>query len=598
VAAGSSRGLPDGPVPSLQKGQIAMADEAVSAPREASPPAAGALSRRGLLSAAAAVGGAAVAGPLLSACGSSKSGGPGTTSQSQLGQVLPAYVPNTSIKPDVAGVQGAAGSISEALFLNYPASPVQTVSAPPGKGGTYTTMTPLWAAIPPSSGNSYYDTVNKAVGATLKIQPQDGNNFGNNLPPLLAADKLPDWICIPGWNTLNLSFGQAVGLKFVDLSPYLAGDKVKQYPNLAAIPTGAWQAAVWNGKLYGIPVYPSGADFIGVYFYRKDIFDKLGIKADDVKTTEDLGNLGKELTNAKAGQWAFDDLIGDTGSWVLQPFKIPSRWAADSSGKLYHKYEAPEMLEALNWSAKLVKAGYVHPDAVANNSQNAKQRFHSGKVAIQADGTGAWTGDDAKAGTAANPGYNRQAFNFFTASGAPTVELQNQGRIFSYLNKKLSDAQVKELIGIANYFAAPYGSAEWLVANNGAVGTDYTMQNGNPVLTALGNKEVATTFEFLATAVTPITVQQGYTQMAKDFAAWKAAAVKYCAKPLFYSMNVTEPSQYASIGKQVDDTMVDVKFGRKPVSAYQDAVATWRRQGGDALRAFYQNIREKFGTGQ
>src|SRR5436190_2062356 len=83
-----------------------------------------------------------------------------------------------------------------------------------------------------------------AVGGTVRVQPADGNTYGDKLPPLLAANKLPDWICIPGWNTTNLDFGTAVGLKFVDLTPYLAGDKVKDYPNLAAIPTGAWQAGV------------------------------------------------------------------------------------------------------------------------------------------------------------------------------------------------------------------------------------------------------------------------------------------------------------------------------------------------------------------
>ncbi|MEN3307656.1 MAG: putative aldouronate transport system substrate-binding protein [Micromonosporaceae bacterium] len=567
-------------------------------PREASLPAAGSLTRRGLLTAAAAVGGTAVAGPLLSACGKKKTSGPGTTSKNQLSQVLPSYVPNTAIKPDVPGVTGPAGVASDALFLTYPSSPVQTVSGTPGKGGTFTAVTPLWAAIPPSSGNAYYAAVNKAVGAIVRVQPADGNTYADKLPPLLAANKLPQWICIPGWNTTNLDFGTAVGVKFVDLTPYLAGDKVKDYPNLAAIPTGAWQAGVWNGKLYGIPVYPSNAAYVATYFYRKDIFDKHGIKVEDIKTTDDLGNVGKELTDAKAGVWAFDDLIGNSAAWCLQPFKIPQKWAADSSGKLYYKYEAPGMLDALNWQAKLVKAGYLHPDALNANNFNGKQRFQSGKVAVNADGTGAWDGNDAKAGLAANPGYNRQAFKLFSASGTPSVELTNPAGIFSYLNKNLSDAQIKEALALANYFAAPYGSVEWLIANFGQQGVDYTMTGGNPVLTPKGQKEVQTTFEFLATATTPVTVQEGMSQLAKDKAAWHADTVKYAAKPLFYAMNVTEPSQYASIGKQVDDTMNDVKAGRKPISAYQEAVATWRSQGGDALRTFYEGIRDKYGTGQ
>src|SRR5205085_700420 len=163
-----------------------------------------------------------------------------------------------SVKPDIASVVGANGAISDPVFLAYPSNPVQTVSGVPGKGGTYTTMTPLWGAIPPSSGNSYYDTVNKAVGATLKMQPSDGNNYGNQLPALFAANKLPDWTMIPGWNTGNLNFGQAVS-RFVNLTPYLAGDKIKQYQNLANIPSGAWAAGVWNGKLYGLPCYPTNA---------------------------------------------------------------------------------------------------------------------------------------------------------------------------------------------------------------------------------------------------------------------------------------------------------------------------------------------------
>jgi ABC-type glycerol-3-phosphate transport system substrate-binding protein len=562
------------------------------------PRVSGAVSRRGLLSTAAAVAGAAAVSPLLAACGQGGgSKGPGTTSKNDLTKILPNYIPNTAVKPDIPGVAGANGAASDPVFLAYPTSPVQTVSAAPGSGGAYTTMTPLWGAIPPSSGNVYYDTVNKALGASLKMQPADGNNYGNQLPALFAASKLPDWIQIPHWNTLNLNFGEGVN-KFVDLAPYLAGDKIKQYPNLANIPTGAWAAGVWNGKLFGLPVYPSSGNFAGVYFYRKDLFDKQGISADSVKTADDLAALGKQLTSATAGQWAFDDLFGTGGAYIAQLFHFPAdKWRIDANDKLVHRYEAPEMLDALNWFAKLVKGGYVHPDAVANNSQNAKQRFWSGKVAICSDGLGAWTGDDAKSGVAANPTYNRHAFKLQSASGTPSIELQPGAAMFSYLNANLKDAQIKEILSIANYLAAPYGSKEWLIVNFGADGVDYNLTNGNPLLTQQGSKEVATSFQFLVTSPTPTTPTSGFVQVAKDYAAWQADTVKYAIKPAFYSMNITEPAQYASIGQQVDDTIIDVKTGRKPISAYQDAVKTWQSAGGNALRTFYEGIRTKYGTG-
>jgi ABC-type glycerol-3-phosphate transport system substrate-binding protein len=540
---------------------------------------------------------AAASGGAIAGCSSNKPSGPGTTSASDLSKILPQYIPNTAVKPDVMGVAGPGGAVSDAVFLKYPSNPVKTVASVPGKGGNYSTMTPLWGSIPPSSGNGYYDAVNKALGASLKLQPADGNTYGDKLPPLFAADKLPDWIQIPGWNTTNLNFGNGVA-KFADLTPYLAGDKVKDYANLASIPTGAWQPCVWNGKLYGLPVYPSGANITGTYFYRRDLFEKLGIKPDDIKSADALAALGAQLTSTAANQWAFDDLFGDDANYVAQLFKFPTRWGIDGSGKLFHKYESEGLIEALNWHAKIVKAGHVHPDSIAGNNQNAKQRFWSGHVTVTVDGTGAWNGDDAKSGTAANPNYRRAAFKLMSASGAPVIELQPGAGMFGYLNGALKPDQIKECLAIANYLAAPYGSAEWLVVNFGAEGDTFTMKEGNPVLTEKGGKEVATTFQFLVTPPTPTTVLGGFVDVARDYGAWQADMVKYAMKPPFFAMNVTEPSQYSSIGQAVKDTIADVKFGRKPISAFQDAVKTWKSQGGDALRAFYEDIRQKFGTGQ
>jgi len=546
----------------------------------------------------AGLGAVAVAGGgLVAGCGDAKStSGPGTTDKSQLQQLLPAYVASASVKPDIDSVTGANGFFSDQVFLSYPASPVQTVTAPPGKGGTYTTITPLWGAIPPTGGNTYYDTVNKALGATLKVQPSDGNNYDKVLPTLFAGGKLPDWIQIPSWNMANLGFSDAV-TKFADLGPYLSGDAVKAYPNLAAVPTSAWQCCIWNGKLYGLPVYYAGATIPGTYYYRKDILDKEGINPDSIKTPQDLEALGKQLTNASAGRWAFDDLWPYLG----QIFKYPStaiNWGIDAGGNIYHKYESAALLEALNWEQKLVKAGYVHPDAVAGNSQNAKQRFWSGKVVVTGDGPGAWKGDDAKSGAAANPSYNRQAFKLLSVDGKPTIEMSPSAGMYSFLNAKLSGDQIKECLAIANYLAAPYGSQEWLNVNFGAAGADYTMVDGNPQLTEKGSKEVATTFQFLVTPLTPTTVISGYTQVAKDFQAWESDMVKYAVKPAFYGMNVTEPPQYAKLTQPVEDAILDVRFGRKPVSAFQDAVKAWQSQGGNQVRAFYEDIRKKYGTGQ
>ena len=150
---------------------------------------------------------------------------------------------------------GAAGAFTDPGYLTYPAHPVATVSGIPGKGGSYTAVTPLWGTVPPA-GNSFYQAMNKALGVNLTMKPADGNNYATIIPTMTAAKKLPDWIQLPTWWNTNFNIGELVGTQLADLTPYLSGDKIKKYPNLAAIPTGAWQAGAWEDKLYGIPSSP------------------------------------------------------------------------------------------------------------------------------------------------------------------------------------------------------------------------------------------------------------------------------------------------------------------------------------------------------
>lgn len=163
------------------------------------------MNRRSFLGTCAAAAGAFAAAPLLASCGTSGAGGAGTTSASELAKIMPAYVPGNLIKPDFASVSGSSPG-----YLNYPATLVHTVHETPGAGGSYTGITPLWASIPSPNGNTYYEAVNKALGATLTMQPSNGNTYNAILPPLFSGNKLPDWIQIPSFWTGPLDFGQAV----------------------------------------------------------------------------------------------------------------------------------------------------------------------------------------------------------------------------------------------------------------------------------------------------------------------------------------------------------------------------------------------------
>jgi putative aldouronate transport system substrate-binding protein len=557
------------------------------------------MNRRSFVNGAVAVAGAAALSPLLAACGSggARSRG-GANSKKGMAAALPDYVPSTAVHPDLPSTTGAGGALTDPGFLDYPASPVKSVKDTPGSGGHYTALTPLWATVP-GAGNSFYRAMNRALGATLTMRPANGNTYNTAIPTLTAARKLPDWVQLPGWWNPNFNVGELAGTQLADLTPYLAGDKVKQYPNLAAQPTGAWTAGIWEDRLYGIPTFASGFALPGQYFYRGDVFESKGISPGEVTSADDLYSLGKELTNARAGVWAFDDVW----AYIFQIFDFSQKFTV-TNGKLVHKYEQPEFIEALNWCYKLAKSGYMHPDALAGNNNDAKTRFYAGKVLVVADGQGAWNEADAQAGQAADRNYRRASFKPFSADGtsAPRLYMNPSAGLFSYLNSKLKPAQIEECLRIADFLAAPFGTEEYTLVNFGVEGVDYTKGAHGPTPTKAGLADVqAQTFPFLATPVSVIN-NPDFPQLTKDRCAWNSAAAAYAYKPVFWNMNITVPKRFATAdaAQAVEDTIKDVYHGIKPVSAFQDALSTWKNSGGgDRLVAWYQTeVMDKLGTGQ
>jgi putative aldouronate transport system substrate-binding protein len=561
-------------------------------------PSSNAFTRRGFVTATAGAAGALAISPLLAACGNGSSTAKGSTNtKTGLAAAQPTYKPNSAVTPDIPLVQGSGGAVTDAGYLTYPANPVATVSGTPGSGGTYSAITPLWGSIP-AANNPYYQAVNKALGATINMQPANGNTYNTSVTALIAGKKLPDWIQMPTWWNSTFTVGELTATQLADLTPYLAGDKILQYPNLAAIPTAAWTAGIWNNKLYGIPSFATGAAFAGAFFYRKDILvDKLGLSA-DVKSIADFEALMKECKQANGGIGASDDLW----PYTYQVFGVPNKYRVEN-GKLVRMYDTPEYIEALNWNYKVAKAGYIHPDALAGDTSNAGNRFYAGKCILAAGGLGAWNLSDAQSGQAANPKYNRQAFKLFSADGTttPSIFIGSGASIMSYLNKSLSPAQIKECLSIANYLAAPFGSKEYTLINFGVEGVDYTMTSAGPQYTDKGKTEAnQDTYQFLC-APPSVVSNPGMDQVTKDYCAWQADAVKHAYKPVFDNANIQVPARLATAdtAQAVEDTVKEVYHGLKPVSAFQDALATWKKNGGDEVNAWYQtNVYDKYGSMQ
>jgi putative aldouronate transport system substrate-binding protein len=547
------------------------------------------MSRRGFLTAAAGTVGAVAAQPLLVACGSG--GAPATTgaaSTSLLQRILPHYAPSSLVKPDYPSVDG-----SSPAYLAYPSKLVRTVADTPGSGGSYTAITPLWGPIP-SANNPFDQAVNSALGARVSVSPANGNNYATILPQLFSGNKLPDWIQVPTFWAPPLNFGQGAADRLADLTPYLAGGKISQYPNLAAIFSSGWQAGIWDDKLYGFPSFPATFNVGYQLYYRADILDKLGLGTPSVKSINDLFDLAKEVNDPKAKRWAMGDIFG----YLFQPYNY-ANWMLDAKGNLITQYESEGILEAMNWMNKAIKAGLVHPDQVAGNYGNGVTEFYSGQMAIASDGMGAWNAADAQKGQVANKAYTRASFDFFTASGTgkPQVPLLAATAWTSYLNKRLSAKQIEECLRIANYLAAPFGSVEYNLLNYGVEGVDYTLSGTGPQLTASGTKYAGSTVSTYNFLVSPnnTTYNAGYPAVTRASASWAQRNAKYGYQPLFYELNVTVPNNLSNANAftpftQTDNIMYEVARGRASIADYQSTLATWKRNGGNKLKAFYEGV--------
>ncbi|MFF4835608.1 extracellular solute-binding protein [Streptomyces sp. NPDC001315] len=547
-------------------------------------------SRRSFL-ASTAVATAAVAGgmPLLAACGGSDSGShEGTTSGKSADKMLPTFVASTVAQPDLPSKNGSAAGYTGKVDL---AALATSVPDKLGTGASFKIMSPFWGT-PPKPGCAYYTALDAAVGTKVTWQNQDGNTYGQKLGAVLASSSIPDMVVVPGWELVG-KISNAVTAKFMDLSPYLAGDKVKKYKNLAAIPSDAWRMGIFGGALRGIPMPAATANWIAP-LYRKDLFDKKGYSVP--KSPDEFMSWAKEATSPKAKVWALDgnmawsawNIFGVRGSGTIG-------WDIGSDGKLTYRIEQPEYLEALEWVRKLFDAGVVHPDDKAR-SGDAGQRFTAGQILVWNTNVADWYGKTAEQAQS-NPDFHIEAIDIFGADGGnPTLYAGQPATIWSLIRKGASKETVENALAAANFAAAPYGTKERMLVDYGVAGTHYSVKDGVPVKNDQGNSEVINAWVMLA-APAAYFAHPDFPDVARKQVEWQQRMGAFMKKTSTFGMNIVEPSRYANLSSQFEQLEIDYVRGNKKLSDVQQAISTWKSSGGDKLRDWYKKLIDENGSG-
>ncbi|MBO4208896.1 extracellular solute-binding protein [Micromonospora echinofusca] len=523
---------------------------------------------------------ATLGGGTLAGC-SKEAGSKGTATQADaIRAVLPAYQPVELVKPDIPG----QGPIPQG-FLSYPRQLVDAVTEQPGRGGPQIkTMTPWWGPTPPGLGrNSYLAAVNAELGVEVNPSIQDGNTYADKLNAMLGARDVPDLLSVPNWEIDKIArFSDAVRALFEDLTDHLSGDAAKAYPNLASLPTGAWEYSVWGGRLHAVP-FPTDGPFGWALFQRRDLLEKAGLATPT--TPEELYQFGRQATNASRGVWAF----GSVFDMVQQFFGCHQTWRKKPDGGLQHKYETPEYRAALEFTARLFAEGLVHPDTVASKGADEKQLFNGGKILMFQDGLGAWQGMQGEQAKV-TAGYDMQPVPVFGANGGrPVIWGSEKPIFFTFVRKGLGKDRVTELLRVLNWGAAPFGSREYELREYGVEGQHFTRAaDGSPVPTDLGRKEMAGQFGALGGRVA-VKVRSGDTPTyVQDYLAYYRKHIDLMEKDLFAGIKLELPANWSKIITPTDDKIRDILRGRRPLGDLDQVVKDFLASGGEEGRAFFE----------
>ncbi len=503
----------------------------------------------------------------------------------------------------MAAAPGADGKIASGspdvpdAYTKFPA--VRTGNlATPGKGGKLTTLQVSYTPPPTAhDGNRYWQELEKRLGVKWEPTFVPAASYNEKFAAQIAGGDLPEIVSlgfgIPGGagagvSTVLQAINQGV---FTDLTPYLDGDNLKEYPNLAAFSSRLWKNARLKDKIMRVP---SPSQLVNnSLIYRPDWAAKVGVP--QVRNADDFYRMAVGMSkmdpdgNGSADTFGFgSNSNGDFNlTGIRCMFRIPQDWKLNPDGTLTYYIETPEFKEAITFARRLYEGGAYHPDAATMDLQKSKDLFIAGKLGGFYDNTNNSRGDNRLKLRAVNPMAESAAFIPPGYDGGKGSAVNGPGYAYSYaipVKVGKDKERVKELLRILDYMAAPVGTEEWQFIRYGIEGAHYTRRDGAPVKTELWDQERGDFNNLMG--VPPTYVDTPLTAGDAVF----LQQVQRDLVPLGVDdpvAAVNSPTRVKS-GPQLDQFNIDRRIaliaGREPLSALDGWIRDWRSRGGDTVR--------------
>jgi putative aldouronate transport system substrate-binding protein len=302
------------------------------------------------------------------------------------------------------------------------------------------------------------------------------------------------------------------------------------------------------------------------------------------RNADDFKRILQTLTRPQQNVWG----IGGGGqtlwlSFFAAMFGAPNNWRLESNGNLTSAYETAEFKEATGYVRDLWSAGVFHPDSPVNITRTD---FQAGKFITFLDTFNGWQ-DSLRQAAKLNPAPEFKLLPLFPAHDGQKpgfITIGGYGGTIAF--KKASPDRIKELLRIANWLAAPFGSAEDLLLSYGVSPDDYSFDsNGALRLTQRSNSD-ANYVPWKYTAQHPFVFfapdLPSYGQIATE--AERAVIPNATPDPTFGVVSETASAKGVALTNTMIDNLGGVVLGRRPMSDYDQIVSDWRNNGGDQMR--------------
>lgn len=533
------------------------------------------ISRRTMIGA----GFATALGVTLASCSNEGRGGAAGQAQQVDTSLLPTYIPYEGVEPDLQGSDGVADA-----YFAYPSDPVRVIDTPPGDGQPIATMGITNTPIPPGVGNNdFWQDLNERLGSDLTINLSNPSDYEQRFPTAVAGGQLPDV-----WGVgVAPQLPQLLESEALDLTEHLSGDAIEAYPFLANIPTDSWRSTVYNGKIFGVPV-PRGVIATSILYARDDLLAEQGV-TQGPSSFEDFFDMCSDLTAPQSNIWALSYVPLD---YIRQMYGVPNGWEM-VDGQLVSAYEHEGQKEALEAARRLAEAGLMNPDAFSAQWQDYKVWFSNGSTFFNYDTFSAWT-NYFQLRASGQPDFSLTAFGPPQADGggAASAWLGNPTNSITAINKDAGD-RVETLLNFLNYLAAPFGTEEYKFLKFGEQDVHHTLEGTDPVLTDKGQSELQMGLLYMTDAPWPIYQPGNPDGTQAQYDAQMDIVPDAVRNPVTGLYSETNSRRGGQISQDLGNLQNDIMQGREDVSAWDDAVAAWKSDGGDEIRDEYMQALEE-----